>query len=133
MKYYFNKFIEYLENESIEISPYYFLILKKIKELIESEEIEKWQWKMSKKLKEYFFDEFNISEFNEENINIDLNWLKFNDIEASENDNNIERIDTVQIKNFRWFWEYWEEDKWCCFDFKDKNKIILYWPNWSWK
>ena len=133
MKYYFNKFIEYLVDNNIEITPYCFLILKKIKELIESGEIEKWQWKMSKKLKEYFFDEFNISEFSEENINVDLTLLKFEDIENSENGYPIERINTVQIKNFRWFWEYWEEDEWCCFDFSDKNKIILYWPNWTWK
>ncbi len=132
MEYYYNKFIDYLIDNDIKVSIHYFLILKQIKEIIKLWEVKTWRSKMSDKLKLYF-TEFNPWNLDNIKVKIDLNLLKFIDYETLKNWHKINRIDTIQIKNFRWFWQYWDDDEWCFFDFNNKNKIILYWPNWSWK
>lgn len=132
MKYYFNLFIRYLQDHQIEVSIEYFLLLQKIKESIESWIIDIWRWKMSDKLKD-FFNNQNIDYYSNDTITINLDSLLCEDLMNDNQNLSVNRIDSLQVKNFRWFSQSWNEDNGCRFDFTGKQKIIIYWPNWSWK
>ena len=138
MEYYLYLFIRYLKEKQLWAScdVYYFYMLKIIKDNLNGI----WRQLYSNRIISWI----NIQSLD---VNIDVSLLQsdidswFSWFESLQNNHDtlpLDIIESIQIKNFRWFLQYWENDLWCLFDFKKENhdiykNIILYAPNGSWK